>query len=66
MKVFAITITPEASMSRLHPTAYKTLAGAQAAIQALPDYDEPRALTDYHFRDNDYTDFLIWNLEVEE
>lgn len=66
MKVYSITITPEASMSRLHPKAYKTLADAQNAILSLPGYDEPKACSEYHFRDNDYTDFLIWTLEVEE
>ena len=64
MKVYVIIITPEASPSRVHPQAYKTLREAQNAILTSSGYDRPKQRSEYRFRDNDYTDFLISEVEV--
>lgn len=62
MKVYVIMVTPEASVSRVSQEAYKSLTEAQKFIMGR--YGAPQKLSDYKWRDEDYTEYEIFEVSV--
>lgn len=63
MKVYAVMVTPEGSFSHVSQEAYKTLIEAQKFITGR--YGEPKELSAFKFRDEDYTLYEIIELELK-
>lgn len=62
MKIYVVMVTAEASHSRISQEAYKTLSEAQNFI--LSRYGTPEKITDFKYRDSDYTEYEITEVSV--
>ena len=63
MKVYVVMVTPEASFSRVSQQAYKSLPEAQKFVTER--YGAPQKLSDYKYRDADYTEYEIFEVTVK-
>lgn len=62
MKVYVVMVTQEASFSRVSQEAHKSLADAQKFITER--YGTPQKLSEYKYRDADYTEYEIFEVTV--
>ena len=63
MKVYVVMVTPEASFSRISQEAYKSLSEAQKFVTER--YGAPQKLTEYKYRDADYTEYEIFEVIIK-
>lgn len=62
MKVYIVLVTAEASLARVSQEAYKSLSAAQNFI--LSRYGTLEKITDFKYRDTDYTTYEIFEVNV--
>lgn len=62
MKVYIVQAVPEASLGRVSQEGYTSLEKAQAFIESRAD--KPARITPYLYRTADYTDYLIWEVNI--
>lgn len=62
MRIYVIQITPEASLSKVSHEGYLSLAAAKDFIESRNP--KPRPLDLYHYRDEDYTEYTIYEVTV--
>lgn len=63
MKVFVVQVIPEGHLGRVSQEGYSSLTKAQAFIEGRAD--RPQKITEYMYRTADYTDYLIYEIEVK-
>ena len=64
MNAYVILVIPEASLGRISGEAYTNLAAAQEFIESRSG--NPRKISEYIYRDDDETSYLIFNVKVVE
>lgn len=62
MKVYIVQVIPEASLGKVSQEGYTTLAKAQAFVEGRSD--KPRQITPFLYRTDDFTDYLIYEINV--
>lgn len=62
MKIYVVQVTPEASQSRVSQEGYTTYDAAKAFIESRAG--APKPLRDYVWRDEDYTEYAIFEVSV--
>lgn len=62
MKVYVVQVTPEASHSRVSQEGYKSYDAAKDFIESRAG--EPKPLRDWVWRDEDYTEYEIFEVSV--
>lgn len=62
MTAYVIMVTPEASVSRVSQEAYKSLSEAQEFVMGRSG--APQKLSDYKWRDEDYTEYEIFEVSI--
>ncbi len=62
MKVYVVQVTPEASFSKVSQEGYLSSAAAREFIESRSP--KPRQLDPYHYRDEDYTEYTIYEVTV--
>ena len=62
MKVYIVQVIPEASLGKVSQQGFTTLEKAQAFIESRSD--KPKKFTEYIYRTEDSTDYLIYEVEI--
>lgn len=62
MKVYIVQVIPEASLGKVSQQGFTTLEKAQAFIESRSD--KPEKFTEYIYRTEDFTDYLIYEVEI--
>lgn len=62
MKVYIVQVIPEASLGKVSQRGFTTLEKAQAFVESRSD--KPEKFTEYIYRTEDFTDYLIYEVEI--
>lgn len=62
MTVYVVQVTPEASLSKVSQEGYLSLAAAKDFIESRSP--TPQQLDTYRYRDEDYTEYVIYEVTV--
>ena len=62
MFVYIVEFIPEASFGKVSQEGYTTLEKAQAFIESRSDH--PHKISEYLYRTEDYTDYLIHVVKI--
>lgn len=62
MKVYIVQVIPEASLGKVSQEGYSTLEKAQAFIESRSDC--PQRVSPYLYRTADFTDYLIYEVNI--
>lgn len=62
MKIYVVQVTPEASHSRVSQEGYTSYEAAKAFIESRAN--SPKPLRDGVWRDEDYTEYTIFEVSV--
>lgn len=62
MKVYIVQVIPEASLGKVSQQGFTTLEKAQAFIESRSD--KPEKFTEYIYRTEGFTDYLIYEVEI--
>ena len=62
MKVYIVQVIPEASLGKVSQEGYSTLEKAQAFIESRSDI--PQQFSTYLYLTADFTDYLIYEVNI--
>lgn len=62
MKIYVVQVTPEASHSRVSQEGYTSYEAAKAFIESR--VNSPKPLRDWTWRDEDYTEYTIFEASI--
>lgn len=62
MKVYIVQVIPEASLGKVSQEGYSTLEKAQAFVESCSDC--PHQISPYLYRTADFTDYLIYEVNI--
>lgn len=62
MKVYIVQVIPEASLGKVSQEGYSTLEKAQAFVESR--FDRPQQFSPYLYRTSDFTDYLIYEVNI--
>lgn len=62
MEVYVVEVIHEGGFGKVSQEGYRTLKQAQAFIESRSD--NPQKLTEYLYRSDDYTDYLIYIVTI--
>lgn len=62
MKVYVVQVIPEASFGKVSQEGYTSLEKAQAFIESRSS--KPTQVTPWQYRDEDCTDYTIYEVDV--
>ena len=61
-KVYIVQVIPAASLGKVSQEGYTSLEKAQAFIESRAD--KPRKQSEYWYRTEDFTDYLIYEVNI--
>lgn len=62
MKVYIVQVIPEASLGKVSQDGYSTLEKARAFVESRAD--RPQQISPYLYRTADFTDYLIYEVNI--